>query len=261
MPVLLLLEPIYQFARLTIMNNVMRNTVISEDMLDPLPEPVQRYMRWTGVVGKPWIRTARIRQEGVFRLGADKPWMPMRAEQEFYVDPPGFVWRARFKMFGLPLFSARDSYKDGQGHMFGKAAGVFNLFDDRSENLTQGTLTRYLSELVWLPVAYLGDNITWTAADDRSADVELTDHGRTASGRMFFDELGRPTTFETMRHYENKGEFTLRPWHTPAIEWGDRGGLNIPVRSEVCWILPEGKLTYGDFSIVAVEYNRPGDTI
>jgi len=74
-------------------------------MLDPLPEPVQRYMRWTEVVGKPWIRTAHIRQEGVFRLAADKPWMSMRAEQVFTVDPPGFVWQARFKMFGLPLFS------------------------------------------------------------------------------------------------------------------------------------------------------------
>lgn len=235
--------------------------VITEDMLDPLPEPVQRYMRWTGVVGKPWIRTAHVRQEGVFRLGADKPWMPMRAEQEFTIEPPGFVWRARFKMFGLPLFSANDSYRGGQGRMFGKAAGLLTLFDDSSEKLTQGTLTRYLSEMIWFPIAYLGDNVTWTGLDDRSAEVSLTDQGRTASGRMFFDELGRPLTFETMRYKEDKGEYTLLPWHTPAMEWGQRGGLNIPVRGEVYWLMPEGKLTYGEFKIVAVEYNRPGDAV
>lgn len=233
--------------------------VVTLGMINRLPEPVQRYMRWTGVVGKPWIRTACVRQEGRFRLGADRPWMPMKAEQVYTIDPPGMEWRARFKMFGLPLFSANDSYRDGQGHMFGKAAGVFTLFDDRSEKLTMGTLTRYLSEMIWFPIAYLGDNVTWTAVDDRSADVTLTDHGRTASGRMFFDELGRPTTFEAMRYKEDKGTYTLLPWHTPIFEWGERGGLNIPVRGEVYWVMPQGKLTYGDFNIVAVEHKWSSD--
>ena len=124
-----------------------RDLLITAEMLGHLPEPVQRYMRWTGVVGQPWIRTARVRQEGRFRLGADKPWMPMRAEQDYTVEPPGMQWRARFKMFGLPLFSANDSYRDGQGHMYGKAAGLFTLFDDSSEKLPQGALVRYLSML------------------------------------------------------------------------------------------------------------------
>lgn len=240
---------------------VEKDLVITEEMLVALPEPVQRYMNWTGVVGKPWIRTAYVRQEGRFRMAADKPWMPMKAEQVFTIDPPGMEWRARFKMFGLPLFRANDSYRDGEGHMFGKVAGLFTLFDDRTEKLTLGTLTRYLSEMIWFPIAYLGENITWTAVDNRSANVTLTDHGRTATGRMFFDELGRPTTFETMRYMGNNGTYTLLPWHTPNLEYGVRGGLNIPIRGEVCWIMPEGVLTYGDFRIVEVVYNRPGDDI
>ncbi len=239
-----------------------RNSLITEDMLDQLPEPVQRYMRWTGVAGRPWIHTARVRQEGRFRLGADRPWMPMKAEQVYTVDPPGMRWRARFKMFGLPLFSANDSYRDGQGHMYGKAAGLITLFDDSSEKLTQGTLVRYLSEMIWFPIAYLGDNVSWTPVDDHSAGVAITDHGRTVSGRMVFDDLGRPTTFEAMRYKEDKGTYTLLPWHTPMFEWDARGGLNIPVRGEVYWIMPDGQqLTYGDFNIVSVEYNRPDDGI
>lgn len=233
--------------------------IVTEEMLGHLPELVQRYMRWTGVVGQPWIRTAYVRQAGRFRMAADKPWMPMKAEQVFTVEPPGMEWRARFKMFGLPLFTANDSYRDGAGHMFGKAAGLFTIFDDRSEKLTIGTQMRYLSELIWLPIAFLGDNVTWTAVDDHSADVALTDHGRTVSGRMFFDDLGRPRTFETMRYREKNGEYVLTPWHTPNLEYGQRGGLNIPVRGQVYWLMPEGKLTYGDFNIIEVAYNRPGD--
>lgn len=235
--------------------------VVTAGRLDPLPEPVQRYLRWTGVVGRPWIRTAHVRQDGRFRLGADKPWMPMQAEQVFIVDPPGFEWRARFKMFGLPLLSARDSYRDGQGHMFGKAAGLITLFDDRSEKLTQGALVRYLSEMIWLPVAYLGDNVIWTAVDEQSADVTLSDHGRTASGRLTFDEQGRPARFETLRYMEAGGEYTLRPWRVTNHAFALRDGLNIPVRCNVSWELPEGVLTYGEFNIVEVAYNRPGDAL
>ncbi|MBP6015553.1 MAG: hypothetical protein KA586_02450 [Candidatus Promineofilum sp.] len=234
---------------------------ITEDRLAHLPEPVQRYMRWTGVVGKPWIHTAYVRQDGKFRLAADKPWMPMKAEQVYTIDPLAMQGRARFKMFGLPLFTASDNYRNGAGQMFGKAARLFTLFDARGEKITLGTLTRLLSEMIWFPTAYLGDNITWTAVDDQAADVALTDHGRTASGRMFFDEQGRFVTFEAMRYKEDDGQYTLLPWHTPATEWGERGGLKLPVRGEVYWVMPDGKLTYGDFNIVAVEYNRPGDTV
>lgn len=235
--------------------------VVTADMLNHLPEPVQRYMNWSGVIGKPWIHTAYVKQSGRFRQGADKPWMPMSAEQIYTTDPPGMVWKATFKMYGLPLMRARDSYKDGQGHMFGKAAGLFTIFDDRSEKLTLGTLTRYLSEIIWFPIAYLSDYITWTVIDEHSADVAIADHGRVAGGRMFFDELGRPTYFEAMRYMEVNGDYRLTPWFTPNVEYGMRDGLNIPVFGHVGWRLPEGDLVYGEFRIDEVAYNRPGDAI
>ena len=121
--------------------------------------------------------------------------------------------------------------------------------------MTQGTLIRYLSEMIWFPVAYLGDNVTWTAVDEQSADVALSDHGRIASGRVMFDR-GRPTSFETMRY---GGRWRV---HIAAVARGQprvrpRDGLNIPVRCDVSRILSEGLLTHGEFHIVEVAYNRP----
>ncbi len=239
----------------------LRELVISELMLELLPEPVQRYMHWADVIGKPWIHTAFIRQEGQFRLGLDRPWMPLKAEQIFTVDPPGLSWQARLWMFGLPLMRARDTYKNGQAHMHGKLAGLFTIFDAHDEALTLGTQMRYLSEMIWFPTAFLGDNITWKAVDDDTADVAFTDHSRTVSGRMTFDELGRPMRFETTRYMEREGGYVLTPWRATNLEYGRRGGLNIPVRSQASWTLPEGELTYGDFNIVEAAYNRPGEVI
>jgi hypothetical protein len=229
--------------------------------LDGLPEPVQRYLTWTGVVGQPWIHTADVRQSGRFRQGADGPWMPLTAEQRFTTHPPSMVWNATFKRYGLPLVRARDAYRDGEGRMFGKLAGLFTIFDETGEKLTLGTMHRYLAEMIWFPIAYLSDFITWAAVDDQTAEVTFTDGGRAVSGRMTFDDQGRPLRFDARRWMGEDGRYELRPWRATNLAFGPRGGLMMPIRSTVTWGLPEGDFTYGDFNIDAVEYNQPGDPL
>ena len=146
--------------------------MITDETLAGLPPPVQRYLTYSGVIGRPWIRTVKLKYTGQFRLGQDKPWMPMQAEQVYRTDPPGFQWRARFKMFGLPLLSARDTYSNGNGNMFGKLAGLFTVFDEQGAELLQGTMVRYLQEMVWFPTAYLGQYVTWAAVDDLAERME-----------------------------------------------------------------------------------------
>ena len=48
-----------------------RAGVVAEEMLSGLPEPVRRYLTYTGVVGKPFVRLARLTQKGKMRLGLD----------------------------------------------------------------------------------------------------------------------------------------------------------------------------------------------
>jgi hypothetical protein len=43
--------------------------LITEEMLEELPQAVQRYLRYSGVVGTPWIETVRLKQVGTFRTG------------------------------------------------------------------------------------------------------------------------------------------------------------------------------------------------
>jgi hypothetical protein len=228
---------------------------VSPEMLQRLPEPVQRYMKFTGVLGKPWIYSVRLRQTGRFRLGADRPWMPMRADQTFHTHPPAFTWDARFKLFGLPLLRARDGYTSGHGHMYGKVAGIFTVFDARGEELDQGTMMRYLSEMIWFPIAYLGENIHWEAVDDDSARVTFTDGDRSVSGQMYFDGEGRPINFSAMRYYEKQGRYTLEAWSTPMTDHAERAGLILPVRGQAMWHLDSGAFPYVDLEIGTVEYN------
>jgi hypothetical protein len=230
--------------------------LITFDMLHNLPEPVQRYMAFSNVVEKPWIETVYLKQSGRFRRSQDQLWMPVTAEQIFTTDPPGFIWKARFKVAGLPLMNARDAYQDGHGHMYGKMVGLFNIFDERGVEIDQGTLLRYLGEMVWFPTAFLGENITWQAVDDHCANLTLSDGGQTVSAQMRFDAAGRPVNFNALRYGDFEGEYSLQSWSVPMILFEERSGLNIPVRGMVTWNLPSGDLPYYEWNISEVEYNR-----
>ena len=231
--------------------------MITTERLHTLPGLVQRYMQFSGVIGQPWIDTIFLKQTGRFRRAPDQPWMPVTAEQTFTTDPPSFVWNARFKVAGLPMMRARDSYRDAHGHMYGKLAGLINIFDARGLEIDQGTMLRYLGEMVWFPTAFLGSNMTWQAMDDSTAQVTFTDGGRSVSARMTFADDGRPSNFNAQRYGDFNGKFVLASWSVPVTHFEPRAGLVIPVRGQVVWNLSSGDFAYYDWEIGEVEYNRP----
>jgi hypothetical protein len=231
--------------------------LVTADVLKQLPEPAQRYLNYTGVVGQPWINTVHVKYTGIFRLAADKPWMSIKADQVYTTNPPGFHWKARFKMFGLWMMSGSDTYKGGHGHMFGKVAGLYTIFNARGPELDQGTMMRYLNEMTWFPIALLSDYVTWQAVDDHSVDVTFTDCGQSVTARFVIDEAGRLTNFITQRYRENKGTYTFDTWTTPMTEYGTRAGLNLPIRGQAVWTLSTGDLPYADFTLSTIEYNEP----
>jgi hypothetical protein len=211
-------------------------------------------MGYTGVIGKPMIETVRLKQAGKFRQGKDRPWMPVTAEEFYTTDPPSLVWNARFKIAGLPIIRAKDKYELGHGNMFGKLAGIFTIFDARGEELDQATMVRYLNEIMWFPTAFLGQNISWEDVDESSAQVTFSDHGKSVTARVFFDGVGRLTNFTAMRYREISGEFSLDPWSTPILDYGERAGLKLPVRGQAVWNLASGDLTYAELAISEAEY-------
>ena len=93
---------------------------ITEEDLHHLPEPVQRYLRSVGIVGKRRIRTARQRQTGFFRMKQGGRWLPFSAEQHITTDPPGFVWRAKIQFLPLVAFSVTDLFARGPGELQAK---------------------------------------------------------------------------------------------------------------------------------------------
>ena len=228
-------------------------TIVTEAELAAVPEPVQRWLRWSQVVGKPRPVTIRLKQEGQFRLAEDRGWMPYTAEQSYTTDPPGFLWSARFKMAPLLSIVGRDRYADGTGSIDMRLLSLVPVARKSGGALDQGAMLRYLNETMWFPAAALSPSITWSGIDANSARATMSHGGVTASATFLFDDEGRLTTMTAQRNNDDRGR--PEPWSTPISEYGEFEGVRVPVAGEGTWMYESGDFPYIRLRITAIEYN------
>lgn len=207
--------------------------LVSESDLAGLPAPVQRWLRAAGVVGSPVPSIVQLRQEGDFRLGAEKPWMPYHATQYYTIDPPGFLWDVSMRMYSLVEITGRDRYTEGTGDIAMRIASIVPVASAAGGNLNSGALLRYLNEMMWFPAALVLPNIAWEPLDDTSARATLTDAGRSVSAVFHFDEQNQLVNMTAERW--NESEQAMRPWSTPLTEWGEFAGIAMPVAGAGRW--------------------------
>jgi hypothetical protein len=91
--------------------------LITEAHLTGLPEVMQRYLHYAGVMGKESIRTVRLKQQGFMRQRPGQKWMPLSAEQYFTTKPPAFLWHCMMQPFPFVWISATDRFFEGHGSM------------------------------------------------------------------------------------------------------------------------------------------------
>jgi hypothetical protein len=227
--------------------------VVAEDLAQ-LPPPVKRWLEVSGVVGRPRARAVRLRQRGEMRTSPDGAWMPAAAEQYFVVDDPGFVWHVDVTMMHVLPIAGRDAYVGGKGNMLIEAASLVPVVDARGPKIDQGSMLRFLGEIVWFPSAALAPAIRWEPIDERRARAIMTNRGLSASAELTFDERGRFASMTAERYYGDGG---LERWFIPATEWREIRGVEIPVRGSVVWKLAGGDFDYFRWEILDVETNEP----
>ncbi|MDW7671964.1 MAG: DUF6544 family protein [Bacillota bacterium] len=105
-------------------NNPAAGHIIDEEMIKELPAPVKRWLENSGVMGKEAIQTVHLKQKGLMRLKPEQEkWISAESEQSFTVDHPGFIWRVKTSMAGVPVIG-RDLFMNGRGSMEIRLAGT-----------------------------------------------------------------------------------------------------------------------------------------
>ena len=229
-----------------------------ENETDKLPEPVKKYLDFTGFSKIGHVNCLRLRQEGIFRSSLQAGWMPFTAEQYFNPGQVSFAWYARMSgPLGIK-FHAVDRYVKGEGRMHVKLANMYTIADSKGPEIDQGELIRYLAEMMWFPSSFTDEYIHWESIDDLSAKATITHNNISASGIFHFEKDGRLNSF-TARRYKAGGKYYfLEDWITPVLNYSQFGDVLIPSDTEVTWKLNIGELTYAKLRLKSIEFNNPG---
>jgi hypothetical protein len=230
--------------------------VITEADLLRLPQPVQRYLRAAGVVGRPRPRSMRIRFRGEIR-GFDGPWMPFTTVQVNRFDVPERHFWMDATMKGLPT-KGLHSYKDGSARMTVKPLGAFSAVDLYGPVLdTSETVTWFNDLCLMAPGALIDPRITWLPLGDRSARATFMHRGVTVSADLVFDTQDRLVDFisDDRSALMPDGTFERMRFSTPCRSYNVEEGVRVARYGEAVYHRPDGPFTYGRFTLLELKYD------
>ena len=233
--------------------NAIESELLTDAGLQPLPAPVQRYLRYAGAVGKPKVKNMRATFKGQMRdKGQD--WFDFTAEQHNFFDSPTRLFFMEASVKGLPA-SGYHAYKGNRAGMRVKLLSLFPVVGlDGSEMFQAETVTIFNDMCLMAPATLIDDRIQWEPIDDASARATFTNQGVSISATLHFNEQGQLVDFVSDDRYAVSDMQQYR-FSTPVRDYKNFGGYNIMSYGEAVWHYPDGKFVYGKFNLQSVEYN------
>lgn len=222
-----------------------------------LPPVVQRYLVFTGAMGKPQVWNYRLRFSGALRNGPDDKWMPMTAYQQSFANPPARLFLVESSMFGVP-FNAFHRYVGPEATFKVNLASLLTVVDAHGAEMNESETVTLLNDMFILaPATLIDPNIAWEEIDSQTVRATFTNAGKTVSAVVTFDGSGALVNFisdDRYRTIDGKTYEQLR-WSTPVSDWHEFDGCKLPAKGRAIWTLPGGEFAYGQFEILEVQYN------
>jgi len=226
------------------------NQQFNKDQLVHLPEPVQRYFTHVFRDKQAYISYVRLRHDGQFKTGINKKWTPIRGEQYFTTEKPGYIWKGE-----TSLFTARDFYINRKGRLIVTLFSLLNVIDGQGMEFDEGEFQRWLSESVWFPTNLLpSEHLKWTEIDQHSAKLSFHYNELSIEFVVTINDLGEIEQMETKR-FMQKG--SKENWIVKFADYKKMNGVFIPTRNEAFWRLEGNDFCYARFNLLDIEYDVP----
>jgi hypothetical protein len=231
---------------------------ITDADLAHLPEPVQRYLRATGVVGLPRVHNFYARMHGRIRSGRGARWIPFSAGQYNFVNEPARLFYLNASMYLVPV-QGYHRYVGASATMRVKAAGLVRVVDAAGGEMNRAeTVTMFNDMCVLAPATLIDRAITWEPVDARTVRAAFTNAGLTIRAELSFNHAGELVDFQSDDRYQTasdgSGARRVR-WSTPIRAHRAFGPVRLASRGEGRWHEPEGEYAYIELTIDEVRYN------
>jgi hypothetical protein len=237
-------------------SKTINKTKISKEEISDLPEPIKQWLEVTRVVGIEKINSVWLKQKAKIKMKPEQEkWNDATAEQYFTIQKPAFVWNVNLNLLPFLKITGRDKFIDGKGEMQIKMFSLLNIVHEKGIKMDEGSLQRYLGEIVWFPTAALSSFITWEAIDSHSAKATMNYKGTKESGIFNFNEKGDFVQYHALRYKDNEPDANRYEWVIDVSEQAIMNNIKIPIKMTATWKLNDGDWTWLKLEIKDIRYN------
>lgn len=253
------LERIYksEVTRALSQKDITPDTIITENDIKDLPQPVQKYLKYVGVVGKPKVKNFKYVGEGDFKTGPDKGWVKASAEQYSFIENPRRLYYMKLNMFGLPVVGLHN-YNNATATMKIKLAGLITVADAKGDIMNKAeTVTIFNDMCLMAPASLIDKRITWETISPLKVKGTFNNNGIKISAELYFNDKGELINFISNDRYmtTSGNNYQNAPWSTPVKDYKDYNGVKLASYGEAHWALPEGDYCYGKLTVKEIKYN------
>lgn len=229
---------------------------ISSVNLETLPEPVQRYVRFTfGDKTKFEMKAVEWKERGVFEL-PKLGRLTMSSWQVSRPDIPKYMWRGKMKKGGgLMTIESLDSFDVDKHDMRARFYGLKTIMrsdymsDEDLKSLHGYLALRYFGTALNFPWGLVTSRyITWKGIDDDRAEMRFKIGDNTSAYIVSFAEDGRIEKMEGTEFHLHGNDELLKEtaYKSDYVEWN---GAMVPTSMHYVWEDKAGNRTEYKFKI------------
>lgn len=230
-----------------------QNSQLTESDIQQLPEPVKKYLRYTGSIGKPKVNNFKIEFTGKIRKDEKSEWMPFTCEQYNFMETPTRLFFMKAAMKGLPI-GAYHYFKNGVAVMDIRLFSLFKIvYQEGAEMNLSETVTFFNDMCVVAPPTLIDKRIKWLEAEGNRVKASFTNNSITISAWLYFNDKGELINFISDDRYATAGK--QYPWATPLKDYHEINGYRLMGNAETIYSYPDRDLVYGTFKLISIKYN------
>lgn len=242
------------------MKNI-EESVLTEKDIAHLPEPVQKYLKYVGVLGKEKVNNFKVFINGTMKPDKNRDWFQVKIRQHSFLDKITRLFYLDCNMSGIPVLGLH-FYKNGTAAMEIKVLGLIPIVKGVGELMNKAeTVTVFNDMCVMAPASLVDKRIQWEPVDSHSVKATFSNNGNCITATLYFNDIGQLTNFVSDdRYYSPTGKtYESVRWSTPVNSYKNLNGFNLATYGEAIWNFPDGDFCYAKFTIQDVKYNCKND--
>jgi hypothetical protein len=232
-------------------------SILTENDLVNLPEPIKKYLRYSGVIGMPKVANFMIEFNGKIRKDNQSEWMPFASQQYNFLDRSVRLFFMKAKIKKMPL-AGLHSFKNGSAFMDIRFLSLFKVqYQTGKEMGIAETVTFFNDMCCMAPATLIDKRIEWLKVEADSVFAKFTNNNISIAAILVVNDRGELVNFISDDRYAASMNGTMQKirWSTPLKNYRLINGVKLAGYAETIYSYPDSELVYGTFELKNIKYN------